>query len=133
MPRPKGSTNKFNIEKEAAKLQEQAEELSKSLNSPETNSALLMAGIGISLNTLIRAAAGDKSIEGISATNMVTAAKELLAIGIKVYGEETFKKLQEKAQEEQEQIGSQGDTLVTNQEESFKEPKVVGFIKRFEG
>jgi hypothetical protein len=127
MPRPKGSGNKFNVEKEAAKLQEQVEKLVENTTSPETNLALLKTGMGLSLHTLIRAASGDKTIEGISATNMVSAADKLLTLGIKILGEEAFRELQQKAEDEKEELEEDED-----QEE---EPKsnVVGFIQRFEG
>ena len=124
MSRTKDSPNKLNLTKESAKVQDKVSELSDNATTPEMNMALLKAGAGLSLHTLIRAVAGDKSLEGLSATNMISAADKLLSMYVKVLGDEAFAKLikESEGQVKEEVTEEQGENLGSSN---------VSFIKRY--
>lgn len=124
MARTEGSKGKLNLTKESAKVQDKVGELSENSTTPEMNMALLKAGAGLSLHTLIRAVAGDKSLEGLSATNMISAADKLLSMYVKVLGDEAFSKLIQESDKlaEEEVTEEQEENLATNN---------ISFIKRY--
>ena len=123
MPRTPKAYGKLNVTKEAANIKKKAEELLE--NSPDENMklALIKAGAGIGINTLIRAAAGDKSLEGLSATNMVSAADKLVRLYMEVLGEDAFKDLVESAPKIEEGV--------TEEQEEDSPPGNVSFIQRY--
>lgn len=114
MPRPKGSPNKFNPEKEAKKLQEQMGVLAQESVDGNVTEGMIRSGFNIGVFTLIKAAMGDAEIEGVSATNRITAAKELKDLGLNVLGKEAFTELEEKAEKEAEEEESSVDTEISN-------------------
>lgn len=124
MARTEGSKGKLNLTKESAKVQDKVSELSDNATTPEMNMALLKAGAGLSLHTLIRAVAGDKSLEGLSATNMISAADKLLSMYVKVLGDEAFTKLIQESDElaKEEVTEGHGENLAPNN---------ISFIKRY--
>lgn len=101
MPRTKGSPNKFNPAKEAERLTKQMEDLVEGATTPEVNLGLVKAGFSLAVHTLILSAMGDESIKGLSATNRITAAKELKDLGLKAMGDDAFKELEGQAKKEQ--------------------------------
>ena len=100
MPRTPGSKNKFNPEKEAKKLQEQIGTLAEESVNANVTEGMIRSGFNIGVLTLVKAAMGNDEISGLSATNRITAAKELKDLGLNVLGKKAFTELEEKAEEE---------------------------------
>lgn len=124
MARTEGAKNKFNPAKEAEKLTKQVEALVEGAMTPDINLGLVKTGFGLGVHTLILAAMGDEGVKGLSATNRITAAKELKDLGLKVLGDDAFKALEGRAKEEKP------DTHKEDHEVE-PEPPSLGLVRSF--
>lgn len=134
MARTQNAKNKLNLRNEAKRVKNHLDGAIDSATTAEENKDLLRIGAGISLTTLIRAAAGDQSLAGISTTNMVSAADKLLTMYIKVFGAGAFNTLLgnalegELTEEQKANLEAEDDSS----DKSASIPDNLSFIGRFQ-